>query len=124
MKTCQLSPRLAWKPIETERSYAAALTGEIAERMLELCKVQGEARTQRWLLRMAAMAGDSRCPRALWHYMRIVTGNLTELTDSHATLGAQLARSKQAEHKEHKHALAVVEFHFPELARVLKELKP
>lgn len=108
----------------TERSPSGILMGEIAERILELCEAQGEARTQRWILRMGAMAGDPQCPRALWHYLRFATGDLSALTDSHAKLGALLARSKQAEHKEHRHALEVVARHFPEVARVLKELKP
>jgi hypothetical protein len=98
--------------------------GEIAERVLELAEVQGEARTQRWLLRMGAMASDPQCPRALWHYLRFATGDLSALTDSHAKLGALLARSKQAEHKEHRIALTVIARHFPEVARVLQELKP
>ena len=108
----------------TERSPAGILMGEIAERILELCEAQGEARTQRWILRMGAMAGDPQCPRALWHYLRFATGDLSALTDSHAKLGALLARSKQAEHKEHRHAIEVSARHFPEVARVLKELKP
>lgn len=124
MKTVPLSPRLADKPNTTERSPAGVLMGEIAERMLELCEAQGEARTQRWLLRMAAMTGDPQCPRALWHYLRFATGDLNALTDSHAKLGALLARSKQAEHKEHRLALTVIARHFPEVARVLQELKP
>jgi hypothetical protein len=108
----------------TERTQSGILMGEIAERVLELCDAQGEARTQRWLLRMAAMASDPQCPRALWHYLRFATGDLSALTDSHAMLGAQMARSKQAEHKEHRHALEVIARHFPEVARVLRELKP
>lgn len=124
MQTCQLSPKLVSRPTVTERSPSGVLMGEIAERLLELCETQGEARTQRWLLRMGAMAGDPQCPRALWHYLRFATGDLSALTDSHAKLGAQLARSKQAEHKEHHLAHAVIARHFPEVARVLKELKP
>lgn len=104
------------------RSHAAAITGEIAERLLELGEVQGEARTQKWLLRLATLFG-SECPRAGWVYLRIQTGDLGELTASHSEHGEQMARSKQAEHKETDEALRVITRHYPELGKAINELR-
>lgn len=122
MHTVQLPRNLVAPPTTIERSEPSVIMGEIAERLLELCEVQGERRTLLWLLKLGAMGG-SECPRAVWHYLRFATGDLSALTDSHALLGSRLARSKQAEHKEHHLALAVIKRHHPELAQALAELK-
>lgn len=129
MQTVQLSPRLAYKPNVTERSEAGVLMGEIAERLIELCEVQGEPKTQRWILRMAQCARDPECSRAIWYYLSFAVGDLSAITTSHSERGGKremrgMCRSKQGEHKEHRRALIVVGRYFPEVARVLRELKP
>ncbi len=106
-----------------ERSEAASIVGEISERLIELAEVTGEARTQRWVMRLAALCGSPECPRAGWVYLRLCTGNLDELTASHADHAAGMARSKQGEHQEHAHAMRVIGLHFPELAHAIAELE-
>jgi hypothetical protein len=105
------------------RSQAAAITGEILERLLELAEVSGESTVQRWIMRLATLFGNPDCPRAAWVYIRLGTGNLSELTASHETHGAAVHRSKQGEHKEHVKALRVIKLHFPELAHAISELE-
>lgn len=123
MKTCELDPNLRVPETTLERSPAASLSAEIAERLLELCEVQGEAKTQRWLLRVAALAGNSTCPRAVWFYLRLATGDLGELTASHREHGEAMHRSKQGEHKEHALALEVIGKMMPEVRVAIEQLR-
>ena len=105
-----------------ERTEGAAILGEAAERLIEFAEGEGEARAQKWILRLACLF-QSECPRAGWVYLRLCTGDLSELTASHSEKGAELHRSKQGEHKEHKAALRVIARHYPEVASAILELE-
>lgn len=122
MEMRQLDPNMAAPERVHERSEAAAITGEVAERLLELAEILGEAKAQRWVLRVAGLFGTD-CPRSAWVYLRLATGDLSEITASHEQHAALLARTKQGEHKEHKKALLTIARHFPELARAIQELE-
>lgn len=118
----ELTAQMSVPEKQLERSEAAAIVGEISERLIEFAECGGESKAQRWLLRVGALFG-SECPRAGWVYLRLCTGDLSELTASHAEHGALIHRSKQGEHKEHKEALRVIARHFPELAEAIRELE-
>lgn len=122
MHHAELTPQTQKKEFIFERSDAASIIGEIAVRLVELSFVMGEAKSQRWLLKLGTLFG-SECPRAGWVYLRLCTGDLSEITASHAEHGALIHRSKQGEHKEHREALRVIARHFPELAEAITELE-
>jgi hypothetical protein len=122
MKSVELTPQMNIPEIKIERSEAAAIIGETAERLLEFAEIAGEGKAQRWILRLACLF-QSECPRSAWLYLRLSTGDLSELTASHATHGETMHRSKQAEHKEHKEALRVIAKNYPELADAIRELE-
>lgn len=105
-----------------ERTEAAAIIGETAERLLEFAEIVGEQKAQRWVLRLACLF-QTECPRSAWVYLRLCTGDLSEITASHSQHGAAMARSKQGEHKEHKLSLAVIKRHYPELAEAIEQLE-
>lgn len=107
----------------SDRSEAASIVAEIAERLIELAECAGEPVAQRWVMRLATLFGNPECPRSAWVYLRLCTGDFSELVASHADHGATLHRSKQGEHKEHAHALRVIKLHFPELAQAITELE-
>jgi hypothetical protein len=118
----ELKANMRLPEVVFERTDEAALLGEIAQRLIEAAEIGGEARIQKWILRMACLF-STECPRSAWVYLRLCTGDLSAVTASHATIGAALHRSKQGEHKEHKQALRVIARHFPELAVAIAELE-
>lgn len=122
MKTIELTPQMNIPDVQFERSEVAAIMGETAERLIEFAEIAGEAKAQRWILRLACLF-NTECPRSAWVYLRLCTGDLDELTASHADNGEQMARSKQGEHKEHKEAMRVIKRHYPELAKAIDELE-
>ena len=122
MKTVELTPQMNIPDVHVERSESGAIVAEIAERLIEFAEASGEAKAQRWILRLACLF-NTECPRSAWVYLRLCTGDLSELTASHAEHGAVLHRSKQGEHKEHKEALRVIKRHYPELASAINELE-
>ncbi len=124
MKTVELRPNanIPAQPTTSDRTEAAAIIGEIAERMIELSEAIGEPKSQRWIMRLACLFG-SEVPRSAWVYLRLCTGDLSEITASHADHGAILHRSKQGEHKEHAAALRVIARHYPELRDAIVELE-
>lgn len=95
---------------------------EINKLFVEMSEIKGERITKKLILRIATLF-QTECPRAGWVYLRLATGDLSEVTASHAEHGAIVDRSKQAEHKEHAEALRVIARHYPELATAINELE-
>lgn len=122
MKTIELTPQMNIPEVRVERTQGALIIGETAERLIEFAEIAGEAKAQKWILRLACLF-QTECPRSAWVYLRLCTGDLSELTASHAEHGAILHRSKQGEHKEHTEALRVIKRHYPELAQAITELE-
>lgn len=98
------------------------LAQEISDLFVEMEEEIGEKLVKKLILRLATLF-QSECPRAAWIYLRLCTGDLSELTASHAEHGAILHRSKQGEQKEHTEALRVIKRHYPELAQAITELE-
>lgn len=122
MNTVPLSNNMADPATVFDRSPGALVVGEICERVLELAEMKGERWTAAWLVRMAGLAQDPECPRALWLYVRLSTGDLGQITNSFSGRGNEHCRSKQAEQQENEHALRVIQRHYPELGRAITEL--
>ncbi len=125
MKTLPLSPHLSLESSpysSAPRSLSGQLLGEIAERLLEWSEDVGRQRVHAWMLRVSTMASDPESVDAVWLYLRLMTGDLGQLTASFAELGAERHRSKQAQAQEHERALRVIARHFPECAEAIKAL--
>ena len=123
MKTQPLSPAISEGAYCTpERSERAGIVGEICERLQEWSELDSRSRVHSWLCRLATLGGDAESTEALWMYLRISTGDLSQVSASFSELGATHHRSKQAEQQETERALRVIQRHFPELAHELQEL--
>lgn len=124
MKTVPLSPNLSAPAVAAlTRSTEAVLVGEIAERLVEWGEAMGRDRPALWLMRLATLAQDKESTDALLLYLRLCTGDLGQLTASFSELGAARHRSKQGEQQEEERALRVMARHFPEVRRVIEELR-
>lgn len=124
MNFVPLQPNLTTNPwAEMERPKRAELGGEIAARLVEWSEMDGRRRVHRWLTQLATMGGDPESTEALWLYLRLSTGDLSQLTTSFRELGKKRRRSKQAEQQETERALKVITRHFPELAGAINDLK-
>lgn len=123
MKTLPLSPHLStdaspWS--QSARSESVAILGEISERLLEWAEHDGRHRVSSWLMRVSTLASDPDSVDAVWLYLRLSTGDLSQLTASFSELGEARHRSKQAQAQEHTRALKAIARHFPELAEAIK----
>lgn len=123
MKTVPLTPNMDFAQPELTRSDEAVIVGEICERLIEWSDDKGRRRVYSWLSRVATLAGDPESTEALWLFLRIHTGDLSEITASFSELGAIHHRSKQAQQQETERAMRVIIRHFPEVAKQLESLK-
>lgn len=123
MKTFPLSPSVSADGRGvSDRSERAAIMGEICERLVEWSEMRSRREVHSWLCRLATIGGDADSSEALWLYLRISSGDLSQLTASFSELGAVRHRTKQAEQQEMERAVAVIQRHFPELAAALQSL--
>lgn len=107
---------------EVQRSKRAELMGEICERLIEWAELENRETVHRWLTRIATLGGDPESQDAIWLYLRIGTGDLSQLTASFTELGSQRKKTKQAQQQEDERARLVIARHFPELHRALADL--
>lgn len=96
---------------------------EICERLIELSDNKTRAHVVRWIHRMSDIARDDESTEALWLYLRLSTGDLSQLMASLSQRGLERSRSKQAEHIEQRKALRVLGRHFPEIAAQIEALE-
>jgi hypothetical protein len=123
VKTLPLSPSVSADGRGvSDRSERAAIMGEICERLVEWSEMRSRREVHSWLCRLATIGGDADSSEALWLYLRISSGDLSQLTASFSELGAVRHRTKQAEQQEMERAVAVIQRHFPELAAALQSL--
>jgi hypothetical protein len=123
VKTFPLSPSVSADGRGvSDRSDRAAIMGEICERLVEWSEMRSRREVHSWLCRLATIGGDADSSEALWLYLRISSGDLSQLTASFSELGAVRHRTKQAEQQEMERAVAVIQRHFPELAAALQSL--
>ena len=125
MKTLPLSPHLAttaspWS--QSPRSESIAILGEVSERLIEWAEHEGRHRVSSWLMRVSTLASDPESVDAVWLYLRLSTGDLSQLTASFSELGEARHRTKQAQAQEHSRALKVIARHFPELREAIDGL--
>lgn len=104
-----------------DRDQEAAIVGEIAVRLLEISEVAGPTRATGLIQKLSALSLVSS--EGFWATVRLLTGDLTELTASYAELGKENGRSKQAELQARQRALAAMGQHFPALAAAVIDLR-
>lgn len=104
-----------------ERDPEAAIVGEIAVRLLEIAEVAGPTRATGLIQKLSALSLVSS--EGFWATVRLMTGDLSELTTSYAELGKINGRSKQGEQQARLRALNAIKQHFPLIAAALVELR-
>lgn len=117
----QLDPRIASEYHETERSEEAAIAGEIARHVLEWREHTSGSRAIGFITKLSALHHIE--PAAVWVVLRLLTGDLSEVTRSYADLGAEGSRSKQACQQEQERVLRAIERHYPELSAAIVQLR-
>ena len=121
MQTVPLSPKLADLPHPIERTEEAAIAGQIAVLLLEYRDAISAARSAAFLQKLAAIG--NACPPALWVVLRLLSGDLAEITRSYSDIGKENSRSKQAAAQEMNRVLVVLNIHYPELAQALEHYR-
>ena len=121
MKFAQLPNQVPDEHHGIERSEEAAIEGEIARPLLDLAEVSSHSRAAEFVGKLHAI---HLCePAALWAVLRILSGNLDELTRSYEDIGHEQHRSKQAVQQEWERVLRALHAHFPRVEKVLVELR-
>ena len=122
MKTTELTPNIPDRPHERERSEAATIAGEWAERSIEMAEIMGKEKAGLLIVRIGQIWIDD--PRAMWLVLSLMTGNLGEVTRSYTDQAKDGdRRSKQAVQQELEVLLAKIERRFPELAKAIASLR-
>lgn len=121
MQFVPLEARHSYVPAETERSTEAAIVGELARHFLELRENQSASKASQLLHKLAAI--HSVEPAALWVVLRLLTGDLNEITRSYADIGKENHRTKQGVQQELERVLAAIELHWPQLATAIIQLR-
>lgn len=120
----QLDPRIAAEHHDPERSLEAALCAEIAERLLEWAETTSRARAMGFITKLSAIYQSGTHGRAaVWMILRLLKGDLTEITRSYEEIGHERGRTKQAVQQEIEHVIALLDDHFPHLSAAMKQLR-
>lgn len=122
MRTVQLSKNLAAHDAEpAERTEETAIESEIAARLLELREKFSGHRATAFLTKLVCVW--TAYPPALWVVLRIMSGDLSEVTRSYSEQGKAHAKSKQAEQQEVERIMAVIQSHYPLVASEIVKIK-
>ncbi len=122
MDRLPLSPNLSRKETVLDRSEDAVLLSEAAARFMELMTKEGsETKAFGWIARMYAIG--TLDPEAFRMVMALSTGDLSQITYTYSQLGKTRHRSKQAQQQATERVIRVLNSHFPQLAKVIVEIK-
>jgi hypothetical protein len=121
MRTTELRPNMADNSKEMERGELAAITGEIAVRLIEMAEVSNPQKVMQWVQKLSAVSKADH--KAFWMLIRIWSGDMSELTMSYSQQGAKETRSKQACQQEMERILRVLDETYPGAAESIKELR-
>lgn len=121
MQLVPLEARHSYVAAETERSQEAAIVGEIARHLLELRETYSASKTSQLIHKFAAIHAVE--PAALWVVLRLLTGDLNEITRSYADIGKENHRTKQAIQQELERVISALELHWPHLAKAIIQLR-
>jgi hypothetical protein len=104
-----------------ERSEESAIESEIAVRLVELAEHTSPSRAAMFLSKLYAL--HSAEPAAFWFVVRILSGDLTEVTRSYSEQGALHATSKQAQQQAAERVISVITHHYPEAAQAIIQIR-
>lgn len=121
MKTVPLNPNLADTSHAIERSEEAAICGEIARHLLDLRESTSAHRALAFISKLYAISSVE--PAAFWLVVRIMSGDMSELTRSYSELGKQRGCSKQGAQQLDERVLRALHGHFPEIERAIVEMR-
>lgn len=122
MRTVILSNNLPDDKEQKEnRTEAASLCAEIAERILELRQVLGAHKAYGFFNKLRIIM--ERDPAAYWICVRLFCGDLSDISMSYSELGKERARTKQAAQQEIEKVILVIRGVYPEVAEAIIQLK-
>lgn len=121
MKTVPLNPNMPDTSHGIERSEEAAICGEIARHILDLAECTSQSRAISFVKKLSALHQADK--DAFWFVLRILTGDMSELTKSFSELGKAHATSKQDQQQKNERAMAAIHLHFPHIERALVEMR-
>lgn len=121
MRLVPLEAKHSYVAPETERSEEAAIVGEIARHLLELREHVSAKRSAGLIGKLHAIHKAEN--DALWFVLRLLTGDLSEITRSYTDIGKENHRSKQAVQQSLERAIIALELHWPEVAKTVIQLR-
>lgn len=121
MHTIPLNAQTRADPRTLERGEEAAIAGEIARHLLEYSETTSKSRCVMLIQKLGTLAALD--PPTLFFTLRLLSGDLSEVTRSYSDLGKESGRSKQAVQQEIERSLAKLRLYFPELEQALVSLR-
>lgn len=122
MRPVPLSDNLADKSSQGGgRSEEAAIHAEIATRIIELRELVGALRAVGFFEKMIAIWKVE--PAAFWVVVRLMTGDLSEITKSYTMQGKEAGRSKQATQQELERVIMAIRPHYPKLSEAIVQIR-
>lgn len=121
MQTVPLSPKLSDVPHPIERGEEAAIAGEIARHLLDYREATSASRCASFLQKLVAIHTVE--PAALWVVLRLLSGDMGEITRSYADIGKENGRAKQAVQQELERVLVALQAHYPQAAAAIIQLR-
>ena len=104
-----------------ERTEETAIQSEIAARLLELQDRYSGYRATAFLTKLVCVW--QAYPPALWVVLRIMSGDLSEVTRSYSDQGKTHGKTKQAEQQEMERIMSVIQSHYPLVSSEIVKIK-
>lgn len=122
MHTQRLSPHQTEPSHAIERGEAMAIKGEIAVRLIELCEATSRDHVTIFISKLHAVASLHE-REAIWVLLRLMSGDLSEITKPYEETGRERSTSKQAVQQQMERVLQQIIRFYPEAGRVITELR-
>ena len=121
MRTVPIHHNTPTPAIAPRSPEVAALCAEVAARLVEWSTLESEHRVEVFMSRLVTLKRDYA--PAFWIVLRIMSGDLNEVTRSYSNIGKDKGRSKQAVQQEFERSITAIRIHFPELAESIIKLR-
>lgn len=121
MKTVPIHHNTPTPPARGSTPEVACLCAEIAARLVEWGGLENEHRVGMFITKLSTLRRDYE--PALWIVLRLMSGDVSEVTRSYSAIGRDKMRSKQAVQQEFERSILAIEIHFPELADAIIDLR-
>ena len=121
MQYVPLSPKIPYEAQTIERSEESAIAGEIACHLLEFAEATSKSKCLSLIQKLNAIS--LAYPPALWVVLKLLTGDMSEITRSYSNIGEQSGRTKQGVQQEEERVLIALHRHYPELGHVIIQLR-